>query len=121
MEPWVAFVIGVAVGMAVVVGAQRIRGGPASAVPGVGLPAATGSPVAPPGSTVLTSSSIRFEGGRVSIVVDGRPYQRLADVPEDDRELLVKELRAVAESNAAESVRGQIRDFLAGSDPGHEV
>ena len=121
MEPWVAFVFGVVVGMAAVVGAQRVRGGPAGIVPGPSVSTASGMLSGPPGSTSIASSSVRIEGNTVSIDVNGRTYHRLADVPEGDRDLLVKELQAVVDSSAPESVRDPVRAFLAGSHVDGEV
>jgi hypothetical protein len=121
MDAWVAFVAGVIVGMAAIVGAQRIRGGSAGTAPTLSVPAASSFPSGPPGSTRVTSSSVRLEGDKVSIDVDGRTYHRLHDVPEADRDLLVKELQAVVNSDAPESLRSQIRAFLAGSDHGAKV
>ena len=116
-----AFVAGVIVGMAVIVVAQRFRGGPAGAapnvaVPNLAVPAASSYPPGPTVATRVTSSSVRFEGDSVSIDVDGRAYHRLADVPDADRDLLIQELQAVVDSDAPESVRNQIRAFLGGSD-----
>ena len=121
MEAWVAFVAGVIVGMAVVVGAQRVRGGPAGNTPKLTLPPSSSDPPGSPRTTKVISSSVRIAGDRVSIDVGGRTYDHLADVPEGDRDLLVKELQAVVDSDAPESVRDQIRAFLKGSDASPEV
>jgi len=116
MEPWVAFLAGLTVGIVVGIGLGRIRGATVPGVPAAG-PVAASAPAIPPGAKrVLASASVRFEGDTLSVVVNGRTYRRLADVPAADRDLLVQELELVADGDVPEAMRGQVRAFLAGSE-----
>ena len=110
-----AFVAGLTVGIVVGIGVGRIRGAAVPGVPALG-PAAESAPAMPAGAKrVLASSSVRFEGNTLSVVVNGRTYHRLADVPAADRDLLVKELELVQEGDVPEAMRRQVQSFLAGS------
>jgi hypothetical protein len=116
MEPWVAFLAGLTVGIVIGIGVGRIRGATVPGVPPAG-PVSESAPAIPAGATrVLASSSVRFEGDVLSVVVNGHTYHRLADVPAGDRDLLVKELELVEDGDVPDAMRRQVRAFMAGSE-----
>jgi hypothetical protein len=115
VEPWVAFLAGLTLGIVIGIVIGRIRGAGVPGVPAAGR-VSESSPAIPAGAKrVLASSSVRFEGNTLSVVVNGRTYHRLADVPAGDRDLLVKELELVEDGDVPEAMRRQVRAFLAGS------
>jgi hypothetical protein len=116
MEPWVAFVAGLTVGIVIGIGVGRIRGATVPGIPAATSPGSESLPAIPVGAKrVIASSSVRIEGDTLSVVVNGRTYHRLADVPAGDRDLLVKELELVEDGDVPEAMRRQVRAFLAGS------
>jgi hypothetical protein len=116
MEPIVAFLAGLVVGIVIGIAIQRTR---SATVPGIAATSPqTGSlpvaalPPARPGATRVATSSVRFEGDTLTVDVNGRSYQRLADVPLADRDLLVKELNLLLDEKIPGPMRQRVQDFL---------
>ena len=67
-------------------------------------------------TTHLSRSAIRLDGETPTVEVDGVTYHSLADVPADERALLLDELRLMLDRNLPDPARTQLEAFLATAD-----
>jgi len=116
MEPIAAFLAGLVIGIVIGIAIQRTR---SASVPGLRtgpaptttVSTAAGLPI-PANATRVATSSVRFEGDTLTVDVNGRSYQRLGDVPPDDRDLLVKELNLLLDEQVPGPMRERVHAFL---------
>jgi hypothetical protein len=145
MDPLVAFVLGVVVGIGLILGAQALRRPPA----GVAAPdASTTAPArtSPLGALVgraesravkaafsvgshtrtvtheafeirdtRTGATLRIADGATTVELDGRTYHRLEDVPEPQRSSLQDEIRQLERLDLPDLVRAELQKVLGGT------